>query len=73
MLTKERADKYRARAMEYLNKAGIILRRYEIDHMEIADFVLGEPEKTGLEVVVYVNTERVCAKELVLFPRQTCP
>jgi len=23
--------------------------------------------------LVYVNTERVCAKELVLFPRQTCP
>ena len=22
---------------------------------------------------MYVNTERVCAKELVLFPRQTCP
>lgn len=73
MLTKERTDKYRARAMEYLNKAGIVLRRDEIDRMEVADFGLGEPEKTGLEIVVYVNTERVCAKELVLFPHQTCP
>jgi D-lyxose ketol-isomerase len=26
-----------------------------------------------LEVLVYVNTARVCAKELVLFPGQTCP
>ena len=24
-------------------------------------------------MVVYVNTDRYCAKELVLFPRQTCP
>jgi D-lyxose ketol-isomerase len=34
---------------------------------------LGELETTGLELVVYINTERVCAKELVLFPGQTCP
>jgi len=39
----------------------------------VADFGLGELEVTGLELVVYVNTERVCAKELVLFPGQTCP
>ena len=25
------------------------------------------------ELCVYVNTERVCAKEMVLFPYQTCP
>jgi D-lyxose ketol-isomerase len=30
-------------------------------------------ERTGLELVVYVNNDRYCAKELVLFPRQTCP
>ena len=29
--------------------------------------------QTGLELVVYVNNDRYCAKELVLFPRQTCP
>jgi D-lyxose ketol-isomerase len=41
--------------------------------MEVADFGLGRLEEVGLQVVVYVNTERVCAKELVLFPGQTCP
>ena len=45
----------------------------EQDAIEIADFGLSELEQTGLEVVVYVNTPRVCAKELVLFPSQTCP
>ena len=30
-------------------------------------------EEIGLQLVVYVNTERVCAKELVLFPHQICP
>jgi D-lyxose ketol-isomerase len=34
---------------------------------------LSRLDEIGLEVVVYVNTERVCAKELVMFPCQTCP
>jgi len=41
--------------------------------MEVADFGLGRPAETGLQVVVYVNTERVCAKELIMLPRQTWP
>lgn len=63
----------RARAQAYLDKAGIVITPEEAANIEIADFGLDELEQTGLEVVVYVNTPRVCAKELVLFPRQTCP
>ena len=56
-----------------LADAGIVLTREERDAIEIADFGLGDLENFGLQIVVYVNTERVCAKELVMFPRQTCP
>ncbi len=63
----------RARAKEYLDRAGIVLTPQEAANIEVADFGLGNLEQTGLEIVVYVNTDRVCAKELVLFPRQTCP
>ena len=63
----------RIRAKEYLDRAGIVVTPTEAANIEVADFGLGELEKTGLEIVVYVNTERVCAKELVLFPHQTCP
>ncbi len=73
MLTKQQIQEARARGTEYLNKASIVLRPDEVENMEVADFGLGDLEHTGLEVVVYVNTDRVCAKELVLFPRQTCP
>lgn len=45
----------------------------EREAIEVADFGLGDLERIGLQLVVYVNTERVCAKELVLFPEQTCP
>ena len=27
----------------------------------------------GLQIVVYINTDRVCAKEMVLTPGQVCP
>jgi len=73
MITSQEAAGARARAAEYFRKAGIVLLPSEIEKMEIADFGLSELEQTGLEIIVYVNTDRVCAKELVLFPRQTCP
>jgi D-lyxose ketol-isomerase len=63
----------RERAAAMLSDAGIVLSPAERQAMEIADFGLGRLEEVGLQVVVYVNTERVCAKELVLFPGQTCP
>ena len=45
----------------------------EKENLEVADLGLGRPEEIGLELVVYINTDRVCAKEMVLFPGQTCP
>ena len=41
--------------------------------MEIAEFGLGDVERLGLEIIVYENNDRYCAKELVLFPWQICP
>src|SRR5947209_17093468 len=73
MLTKQQLMQAQGRAREYLSRAGIVLTAAENSNIEVADFGLGELEATGLEVVVYINTERVCVKELVLFPRQTCP
>ncbi len=63
----------RERAADRLAEAGIVLTAEEREQIEVADFGLGRLEEIGLEVVVYVNTERVCAKELVLFPGQICP
>lgn len=73
MLTNEQWRAAQERACSFLARAGIVLTPRESQEIEIADFGLGELATTGLELVVYVNTERVCAKELVLFPRQSCP
>ena len=63
----------REQAAAMLADAGIILTAAERAAIEVADFGLGRLQETGLQIVTYVNTERVCAKELVLFPHQTCP
>ena len=66
-------DEARRRAGDALERAGVALGNGERDAIEVTDFGLGRLEEIGLQLLVYVNTERVCAKELVLFPWQICP
>ncbi|MDO8685405.1 MAG: D-lyxose/D-mannose family sugar isomerase [Clostridiales bacterium] len=73
MITKTQLESSRIRALDYFEKASIVLTEEEKNNIEVADFGLGELECTGLEIVTYVNTARCCAKELVLFPGQACP
>ena len=73
MLTKELYEKYSAEAVKYLEKAHIAIIDEEKANIEVAEYELGCLDKIGLELVVYVNTEKCCAKELVLLPYQTCP
>jgi len=60
-------------AADALSAAGIVLTPAERAGIEITDLGLGAFEESGLALLVYVNTARVCAKELVLLPHQTCP
>ena len=60
-------------ALQYYAKAGIILTEEEKANIEVADLGLGMVKNVGLEIVTYINTERVCAKEMVLIPHQVCP
>ena len=73
MISKDQVRLAQERAAQMLAQAGIAITPEERKEIEVAEFGLGELEKTGLELVVYINTERYCAKELILFPRQTCP
>jgi D-lyxose ketol-isomerase len=73
MISAQQYEDVAARAAAMLRKAGIVITPEEYARFEVADFGLGELEKTGLEIITYVNTERCCAKEIVMFPRQTCP
>ncbi|HEY5586784.1 MAG TPA: D-lyxose/D-mannose family sugar isomerase [Ruminiclostridium sp.] len=73
MLTKQQIQKARLWSREKMKSAGLVLRDDELDNIEIADFNLGDLDNMGLYMMVYVNTSRVCAKELIMSPKQTCP
>jgi len=66
-------DEARERAATILRSAGIAVTPEEAAGIEVTDFGLGHPEASGLQLLIYVNDERYCAKEMVLFPGQTCP
>ena len=60
------------REIDIMDKNKIVLTEAEKENIEVADFGLGDIEKTGLQIVTYINTERMCAKELIMLPGQTC-
>lgn len=66
-------DEQVTRALAYYHKASIVLTDQEKNSIEVADFGLDMVNQVGLQLLTYINTERVCAKEMVLLPYQTCP
>jgi len=72
-MREDEKERIKAKALKYFQEAAIILSSQEKEDMEIADLGLNDFERTGIVLVVYVNNSRYCAKEMVLFPRQTCP
>lgn len=72
-MKKELYETIKNKAIEQYAKAGIVLTEEEKGNIEVADFGLNNVYTTGLQIVTYINTDRVCSKEMVLLPGQTCP
>jgi len=66
-------DKAIEQTLHMFESAHIMLTTKERENIEIADFGLGDYPRSGLQLLTYINSSRYCAKELVLFPEQTCP
>ena len=60
------------KTLEMYEKAGIVLSEKEKYSVEVVDWGLEQLDTMGLQIITYINTERVCAKEMVLLPGQTC-
>jgi D-lyxose ketol-isomerase len=73
VITEQQLREGQAYAAERLEAAGIALTDAERESIEVADFGLSRLRELGLLVLVYVSADRYCAKELVLYPGQTCP
>ena len=72
MITEKEYREAQERAIKYFQKVGIVITAEEKRRIEVVDAGLGDLKRYGLEILVYVNTARCCAKELVLFPYQIC-
>lgn len=69
----EEVKKIQEKAYKLLKRARIVITPKEKENIEVAGFGLNDVMNFGIEVIVYENNDRYCAKELILFPRQTCP
>lgn len=73
MITQAQYNEARSKGLRYFKKAGIAITATEADNLEVADAGLGNLWNVGLIILTYVNTDRVCAKELVCLPNQMFP
>lgn len=72
MTKKEFADMQQKAAAFLLDKAHIIIKEEEAKTIEVIDYGFKNEPYIGLQVFTYVNTEKCCAKEIIMFPHQTC-
>jgi D-lyxose ketol-isomerase len=73
MISRKEYEEARQSTLDMLSKAGIVVTPEEKERIEVADCGFGDLENIGLQVITYVNTDRVCAKELVMTPWQSFP
>ncbi|EOH94410.1 D-lyxose/D-mannose family sugar isomerase [Enterococcus pallens] len=64
---------YQEKVKQHFLASGIIFTEAELASIDFADFGLNRLESEGLNLIVYENNDRYCAKEMVLLPGQTCP
>jgi D-lyxose ketol-isomerase len=72
-MKRETYEQFKPLILNYFDQAHIALTEREKENLEIADFGLEQFAQIGLSIVTFINTERCCAKEMVLLPGQTCP
>lgn len=64
---------YQEEVIQRFLDSGIVFTEAELASIDFADFGLNRLETEGLNLIVYENNDRYCAKEMVLLPGQTCP
>ena len=73
MISKKKYEEVKTKVLDLYDKAHIALTTQERSEIEISDMGLNKIDLFGLQLVIYVNTPRVCAKEMALLSHQTCP
>ena len=64
---------YEKKIKNIFKDSNIAFTQQEIDSIDYADFGLNNIREEGLNLIVYINNDRYCAKEMALLAGQTCP
>ncbi|NLX12770.1 MAG: D-lyxose/D-mannose family sugar isomerase [Phycisphaerales bacterium] len=73
MITRKEFAEAKNQSVHMVRRAGILLNQHEIDEMDVADFGLNDLMVEGGQMFTLMNTDRVSAKVIALFPGQTLP
>lgn len=73
MISRDEYQQIKEETLHFFESACITLTDEEKNRIEVADFGLNRIQEFGLQLIEYINTDRCCAKDLVLLPHQTCP
>ena len=73
MITQAEYLAARERAAQAMRDAGIVLSDKEIEAMDVADFGLSNLKTEGAQIVSLMDTDKIAARVIALFPGQTEP
>lgn len=73
MLTRKEVIAAQRRALEFMERAGVVLSESEKRNIQVSDFGLSDLEHQGGQILTFFNTDRLSAKIIVLFPWQILP
>lgn len=73
MITRRQQQEAQDRAAGMIRDSGLGIAAGDQRKIEVVDFGLSNLDKEGVQVLTWVQTERISVKVLVLFPRQTEP
>ena len=73
MITRAELQSARTRAADLIRRAGIVATDAETAAIQVADFGLSHLAVEGAQILTFFATDRVSAKAIALFDRQTLP
>lgn len=73
MLTQKQYKAAQKKALEYMEKAEVVLAEEEKEKISVVDFGLSDLEHQGGQILTFFNTDRISTKIIVLFPWQILP
>lgn len=56
-ISKQQYEYAKLRAIDYFNKASIVVKEEGKNNIEVTDFGLGMLEQIGVELITYINTD----------------